>query len=137
MRTKARAVIVSVIAWLLLSPQFLSAQTAPAVPKRVVVRAGHMLEVKSGKMLADQAIVIEGEKVVSVGPASSAPSDATVVNPPNATVLPGLIDAHTHLTFDQGAVGYTGLGISVPREALIGAKNARLTLNAGFTTVRN
>ncbi|MFZ1010770.1 MAG: amidohydrolase family protein, partial [Candidatus Sulfotelmatobacter sp.] len=54
----------------------------------------------------------------------------------NATVLPGLIDAHTHLTGDP-SFGYEQLGISIPRETLIGAKNARVTLQAGFTTVRN
>jgi imidazolonepropionase-like amidohydrolase len=51
-------------------------------------------------------------------------------------VLPGLIDAHTHLTFNP-RFGYDTLAISVPREALIGAKNARVTLLAGFTSVRN
>ena len=55
---------------------------------------------------------------------------------PDATVLPGLIDAHTHLTMDP-KFGYETLAISAPREALTGAKNARLTLLAGFTTVRN
>ncbi len=113
------------------------AQTAPA-PKRVVIRAGHLLDVKSGKMLADQAIVIEGEKIVSVGPAGSAKTDgATMVDRSRDTVLPGLIDAHTHLTGDPRDSGYNRLGISVPREALTGAKNARITLLAGFTTVRN
>src|SRR5579884_523866 len=113
------------------------AQTAPA-PKRVVIRAGHLLDVKSGKMLADQAIVIEGDKIVSVGPASSAPMDgATPIDLSRDTVLPGLIDAHTHLTGDPKDSGYNRLGISVPREALTGAKNARITLLAGFTTVRN
>jgi len=55
----------------------------------------------------------------------------------SATCLPGLIDVHTHLTGDPNSSGYQGLGISFPREAIIGAKNARLTLHAGFTTVRN
>lgn len=108
-----------------------------ASARRVVVRAGHVLDVKSGKMLADQAIVIEGDKVVSVGPASSAQtSGATIIDLPNATVLPGLIDAHTHLTMNP-SFGYQTLGISSPRQALIGAHNARMTLEAGFTTVRN
>jgi imidazolonepropionase-like amidohydrolase len=95
--------------------------------------------VKTGNTLTGQAIVIEGDKIVSVGPASGAkpPADAQIIDLPNATVLPGLIDAHTHLTFDVNSVGYASLGISVPREALIGAKNARVTLLAGFTTVRN
>jgi imidazolonepropionase-like amidohydrolase len=130
--------LLSIVMLLGVLPGSLVAQTpsAPA-PKRVVVRAGRLLDVKTGKTLADQAILIENDKIVSVGPAASAPAGVTVVNLPNATVMPGLIDAHTHLTFDQGSVGYTGLGISVPREALIGAKNARITLNAGFTTVRN
>ncbi len=87
-------------------------------------------------MLSDQAIVIEGDKIVSVGPASAAPAEASTINLPNATVLPGLIDAHTHLTFNP-SFGYQTLAISIPREALIGAHNARLTLEAGFTTVRN
>jgi imidazolonepropionase-like amidohydrolase len=105
----------------------------------VVVRAGRMLDVKTGNVLTNQAIVIDGDKITSLGPADHAkpPAGATVIDLPNATVLPGLIDAHTHITFNPGDTGYTGLGISVPREALIGAKNARITLMAGFTTVRN
>jgi len=107
--------------------------------KRVLVRAGHLLDVKTGKTLDNQAILVEGDKVVSVGPASGnqATSGTTTINLPNATVLPGLIDAHTHLTGDPKNIGYPSLGISVPRHALTGAKNARLTLQAGFTTVRN
>jgi len=64
------------------------------------------------------------------------PQDATVIDLPNATVLPGLIDAHTHITFNPN-FGYSALGISIPREALTGARNARITLEAGFTTIRN
>jgi imidazolonepropionase-like amidohydrolase len=82
--------------------------------------------------------VIDDSKIVSVGPSAQAkaPAGVTVIDLPNATVLPGLIDAHTHLTSDP-KFGYDQLGISLPREALIGAKNARVTLLAGFTTVRN
>ena len=115
------------------------AQNAPeAAPHRVVIRAGRVLDVKTGNLLTNQAIVIEGDKIVSVAPASSAKvADATIIDLPNATVLPGLIDAHTHLTANPNAFGYEGLGISIPREALIGARNAKTTLEAGFTTVRN
>ena len=114
------------------------AQTAPG-PRQVIVRAGHVLDVKTGNVLNNQAIVIEGDKIVSLGPAAEAKpaAAAPTVDLPNATVLPGLIDAHTHLTFDVNQIGYQALGISVPREALTGAKNARVTLQAGFTTVRN
>ena len=114
-------------------------QTRPSVPPaHTVIRAQRVLDVKTGQTLRDGAIVIAGDKIVSVGPASAVPpgSDTTVINLPTATVLPGLIDAHTHLTFNP-SFGYEMLGISVPREALIGAHNARITLEAGFTTVRN
>jgi imidazolonepropionase-like amidohydrolase len=104
----------------------------------VVVHAARMLDVKTGKLLADQSLLIEDGKIVSGGPSSQikAPADAILIDLPSATLLPGLIDAHTHLTMDP-KFGYERLAISVPRETLIGAKNARLTLNAGFTTVRN
>ena len=107
-------------------------------PRHVAVHAGHILDVKSGKLLADQMLVIEDGKITSAGPAAEAQpaADAVRIDLPDATVLPGLIDAHTHLTMEP-RFGYDQLAISVPREALIGAKNARLTLLAGFTTVRN
>jgi imidazolonepropionase-like amidohydrolase len=107
-------------------------------PRHVAVHAGHVLDVKSGKMLADQTLVIEDGRIISAGAAADAkiPGDAVRIDLPNATVLPGLIDAHTHLTMDP-KFGYERLAISVPREALTGAKNARLTLLAGFTTARN
>jgi imidazolonepropionase-like amidohydrolase len=109
-----------------------------AAPRRVIVRAGKVLDVKTGQTASNQAITIEGDKIVSIGSASSAASEgATIIDLPNATVLPGLIDSHTHITFDPKGLGYESLGISVPREALTGAKNARITLEAGFTTVRN
>ncbi len=114
-------------------------QTAGASTKRIVVRPGQLLDVKTGQMLSGQEIVIDGDKIVSVGPASAVKTDANTqtIDLPNATVLPGLIDAHTHLTFNPTSLGYSGLGISVPREALMGAHNARTTLEAGVTTVRN
>jgi imidazolonepropionase-like amidohydrolase len=111
---------------------------AQQAPRHVVIHAGHVLEVKTGNTLSDQVVVIEDGKIVGSGPASAtkAPADAVRIDLPNATLLPGLIDAHTHLTSDP-SFGYDRLAISLPREALIGAKNARVTLAAGFTTVRN
>src|SRR5258708_7151396 len=97
------------------------------------------MNVHTGELKANQAIVIEGEKIVQIAPSSeikAGPGDTTI-DLPDATVLPGLIDMHTHLTFDLNSLGYQGLGISTAREALHGARNARRTLEAGFTTVRN
>src|SRR3989442_11183218 len=108
-------------------------------PGRIVIHAAKLLEVKAGKTVADQAIVIEGDKIVSVGPMAQVQRSTSdhIIDLPNATGLPGLTDAHTHLTGDPRNIGYQSLGISIPRATLTGARNARLTLEAGFTTVRN
>jgi imidazolonepropionase-like amidohydrolase len=112
-----------------------TAQSAGAA-KTVVIHAGRVLDVKTGKTLTGQTIVIQGDKIASVGAEAQVPAGVVVIELPNATVLPGLIDAHTHITFDPN-FGYSTLGISTPRQALTGAKNARVTLEAGFTTIRN
>jgi len=64
----------------------------------VVIRAGRMLDVKTGKLLTDQTIVVERERIVSVG--AVIPAGAKVIDLPSATVLPGMIDVHTHLTME-------------------------------------
>jgi imidazolonepropionase-like amidohydrolase len=103
-----------------------------------VIHAGHMVDVKTGRVTDNATVVIQGDKITGIGPPQwgNPPANLREINLPNATLLPGLIDAHTHLTFDP-TFGYQELGISIPKEALIGAKNARVTLEAGFTTVRN
>lgn len=103
-------------------------------PGTKIIHAGHLLDVKTGRTLNDVWIVIEGDRILRVG--TGAEQGANIIELPNATLLPGLIDAHTHITSDP-TFGYQELGISIAKEALIGAKNARITLEAGFTTVRN
>ena len=78
--------------------------------------------------------MIEGDKIVNIGPSAEIKTSASdqVIDLPNATVLPGLIDAHTHLTSDPKDVGYEGLAISVPRATLTGAKNARHNIGSRF-----
>jgi imidazolonepropionase-like amidohydrolase len=122
---------------LIVLSSFILAQqpAAPAAPQKTYIHAGHLLDVKNGKLLENILVTVEGEEISSVG-SGAAPAGAKVIELPNATLLPGLIDAHTHITFDPN-FGYQELGVSLPKEALIGAKNARITLEAGFTTVRN
>ena len=104
------------------------------------VRCGKLLDVRAGHMLSDQVVVFDDSgAITAVGPTAftKLPAGVSAIDLSSATCLPGLIDVHTHITFDPSANGYAGLGISVPREAVTGVKNARLTVRAGFTTVRN
>jgi len=113
------------------------AQTNPAT-KTIVIRAARLFEPESGQFLDHPVIMVSGDHIVSVTAGDAKPPlGADLIDLGDATLLPGFIDVHTHLTSNAGGGGYEGLGISVPRSALIGAKNARLTLMAGFTTVRN
>jgi imidazolonepropionase-like amidohydrolase len=118
-----------------LSVSLVAVVAASAAPGGAV-RCGRLLDVRTGQLLPDQVVTFDGEGVItSVVPASSTP--ASSIDLSAATCLPGLIDVHTHVTGDPQHTGYAGLGISVPRQAVTGVKNARLTLRAGFTTIRN
>jgi imidazolonepropionase-like amidohydrolase len=117
----------------------ITASAQSSAPKRTVIRAGRVLNVRTGELKANQSIVIEGDTIAKIAPSSEVTAAAgdTTIDLPDATLLPGLIDMHTHLTFDLNSLGYQGLSISTAREALHGARNAKRTLEAGFTTVRN
>lgn len=101
------------------------------------VKAARMLDVRSGTMIDGAVILIDGERITAAGSKLAIPAGAQVIDLGNKTVLPGLIDMHTHLTGDPQDAGYAVVAKSVPRMTMTGAKNARLTLQAGFTTVRN
>ncbi len=123
----------------MLSGTVSAAAAPPPAPRRTIVRPGRVLDVRTGEMRAGQAVVVEGDKITQIAASAkvgAAAGDVTI-ELPGATLLPGLIDMHTHLSFELSSLGYQGLGISTAREALRGARNARLTLEAGFTTVRN
>jgi imidazolonepropionase-like amidohydrolase len=114
-------------------------EVPPPSAQVVLLKTAHLFDARSGRMLDQQAVLVRGERIEKTGPAAelTAPLGATVIDLGDATLLPGLIDCHVHLTSDPEDAGYKGLGISIPRETLTGAKNARLTLLAGFTSVRN
>jgi len=99
-----------------------------------------MLDTEKGRLLKDRFIVIEGEKIVDVISAAAAArleEPDSFIDLSSMTVLPGLTDSHVHLTSDASIHGYKRLTRSVPRSAITGVVNARKTLMAGFTTVRN
>ena len=111
------------------------AATPDAPP--VALRCGHLLDVQSGGLIENAVILTARGRITAVGPALPIPPGASMVQLPDATCLPGLIDVHVHLTADVTKQGYESLGISVPRSTVTGVKSARQTLLAGFTTVRN
>ena len=101
------------------------------------VRCGKLVDVRAGRLLENQLISFDADGTITSVAAAGASLPAGTVDLAKATCLPGLIDVHTHITGEPSHSGYAGLGISIPRSAIVGAKNARLTLLAGFTTVRN
>ncbi len=103
------------------------------------IRAGRLIDAAAGKVLTDQMIIVRGGKIDAVGDAGAvkAPAGAAIIDLSKATVLPGLIDVHVHLTADPTLSGPRSLTISVPEEAIRGVVNARRTVLAGFTSVRN
>jgi imidazolonepropionase-like amidohydrolase len=108
----------------------------------VYVRAGKLLDVRSGKMLTDQIVVIRGERIERVGPAADiqVPQGATVLDLSRATVLPGLIDTHTHIFLtgeDNGRYDEQLLKESWQYRTIEAVVNARKDLEAGFTTMRD
>jgi imidazolonepropionase-like amidohydrolase len=118
-----------------------SAAQQGRAPAEIGVQAGRILDVRTGNYLTDQMIWIEGDRIKAVGKTSEIrrqmPAGAKIIDLSQATVLPGLIDCHVHLTMSPYLAGPARLHISYPRSALLGARNARVTLEAGFTTVRN
>jgi len=108
-------------------------------PARTLIRAGHLLDVHSGKVLDEQTIVVTGDKIAAVAPSASilAMTGDKVIDLGSLTVLPGMIDVHTHITGNPDFDPYKELIGTDAKEAITGVVNARTTLLAGFTTIRN
>ncbi len=101
-----------------------------------VIRAGALLDVDSGEILANPVVVVEGDKIIEINPATT-PADATTIELPDMTLLPGFMDAHVHLAISDSRFRNTLLTENSASAALRSAQSARETLMGGFTTVRD
>ncbi|MGH7529491.1 MAG: amidohydrolase family protein [Gemmatimonadales bacterium] len=123
----------------------LAAQAAPAdAPARVLIRAGRLIDGRSDRVQTNVGILIEGERIRAVGPLAQIETQAAgarVIDLSPMTVLPGFIDTHTHLLLngDPTSASYDEqlLYQSTPYRAILAARNARIALEHGFTTIRD
>ena len=112
-----------------------SAQTAPKHP--IVLRAARMLDVASGKVVTPGEVLVEGERITAAGTSVNRPAGAEVIDLGDTTLMPGLIDAHTHLFLHPGAEDLQTVQESVPERTLMAADAAQRDLLAGFTAERD
>lgn len=103
----------------------------------VVVTADRMVDVVAGRMVSNPVVVITDGRIVSVSGGAGVPADAKRVDLPGMTLVPGLIDMHVHLDSAPIYGGYNSLVFTDSFWTVVGAANARVMLEAGFTTVRN
>lgn len=102
-----------------------------------IIRADRMLDVRTGEMLANVTVVVEGQRIVAVNP-SSLPGGATEIDLGDHTLMPGFIDMHTHLTGQLSAASFIEPVMrNMADAAFMATRHARTTVMAGFTTVRD
>ena len=112
--------------------------TAPEAPRDTVLHCGHLFDAASGTLLGAHTLVVQGGRIAAVHPGRVDAASADTIDLSAHTCMPGWIDLHTHLTFRVDARAYDQLPrVDTADLALLGARNARVTLLAGFTTVRN
>ncbi len=113
----------------------------PEAPKKLALKAAHMFDAVHGALVEGATVVIEGDRIVAAGAGVQAPADARVIDLGDATLLPGLIDAHVHMTGESQedfAKAFVERIFQFPAEQSLQARvYAKRTLEAGFTTVRN
>ena len=109
-----------------------------AQSKLKAIKAGTMIDVVSGTALKNQVILVDADTILAVGPSLAIPAGAEIIDLGNATVLPGLIDCHTHITSQPSNDYYADIFRKTPVDFAIAAPGyAKKTLEAGFTTCRD
>jgi imidazolonepropionase-like amidohydrolase len=134
-----KVIIILAVLFILINVSTLSAleESKKDLPKLTAIRAAHLIDVKNGTVLEKPVILIEGERIKAAGAGLAIPKEAALIDLGTATLLPGLIDCHTHLTFEPGPY-YEDLFRKSPIDAAVLCHiQARRTLEAGFTTVRD
>ncbi len=122
---------------LVIAVDHVSAQQADSTPTRTAIRAGRLIDGRGGPPVANAVILIDGDKITAVGPGLAIPANARVIDLSRFTVLPGFIDAHTHVT-SQPRDYYEDIFRKSPIDVAITAHvYAKRTLEAGFTTIRD
>lgn len=114
-----------------------SAQQSPATTAPLVLHAAHLLDVVGGKLITPGEVLVEGARIKAVGTHVEHPASAQVIDLGTATLMPGLIDAHTHLFLHVGDEAGQTVNESVPERTLIAADAAKADLLAGFTAERD
>jgi imidazolonepropionase-like amidohydrolase len=139
-----RTAVVIALALAVLTIDTLLAQAPPAQSRKsVAIRAGRLIDPDTGTAAANQIILVEGERVTAIGPNLTIPQGAEVVDLSNLTVLPGLVDAHTHLALtykeipENNIYYFTFVSDSTAIRAIQAASSAMQLLASGFTVVRD
>src|SRR6266853_5831317 len=136
-RTSVLKQLASIALLLIVSAALCLAQQTPSSPQVTAIRAGRLVDVDAGRVLTSQTLLLRGGKIEAMGENLFVPAGATVIDLSKMTVLPGLLDCHTHLADLGEAEPLLVLQKSAAESAYAVIPNARVTLLAGFTTVRD